>query len=290
MKLSMPTEMLRIRFGDVKSIEIIAEAGFDAYDYSMFFMQNENDILNTDDYKSHIEKLKETAKKCGISCNQAHAPFPSSKDDETNNKIIFDKILRSIEIAGALGAKCIIVHPKQHLKYMYNKEALYEMNMDFYNSLIPYAKNAGVKIAIENMFGWDANREVICDSVCSHAEEFCRYADDLNSPWITVCLDIGHCAVVGDDPANMIFKLGNRIEALHVHDNRYKNDDHMIPYAGKLDWHSITSALAKVGYSGDFTFETDNFYNSMDDSFIPTATRFLHDTGRHLISLIGKGL
>ena len=212
MKLSMPTEMLRIRFGDVKSIEIIAEAGFDAYDYSMFFMQNENDILNMDDYKSHIEKLKETAKKCGISCNQAHAPFPSSKDDETYNKIIFDKILRSIEIAGALGAKCIIVHPKQHLKYMYNKEALYEMNMEFYNSLIPYAKNAGVKIAIENMFGWDANREVICDSVCSHAEEFCRYADDLNSPWITVCLDIGHCAVVGDDPANMIFKLGNSKE------------------------------------------------------------------------------
>lgn len=290
MKLAMPTEKLRERFGDVKALEIISETGFDAYDYSMFCMQNNNDILNTDDYKNHIAKLKETAKQCGISCAQAHAPFPSATNDDMYNKIIFDKILRSIEIAGELGAKCIIVHPKHALEYLYNKQALYETNMEFYNSLIPYAQNAGVKIAIENMFGWDANREVICDAVCSHAEEFCKYVDDLNSPWITVCLDIGHCSVVGDDPANMIIKLGKRIEALHVHDNRYKSDDHLIPYAGKLDWHSITSALAQIGYSGYFTFETDNFYNSMDDSFIPTATRFLHDTGRHLISLIEKSL
>lgn len=294
MNLAMPTEKLRERFGDVKAVEMIAAAGFDAFDYSLFRMRYENDILNTDEYKSHLQNIMNTAKKCGIYCTQTHAPFPSSTDDKEYNKSIYKKLLRSIEISGMLGAKCVIIHPKQHLNRTYYlaecRSKLYEINMEFYNSLIPYAKNSGIKIAVENMFGWDDRRKVISDSTCSHPEEFCKYIDDLNSPYITACLDIGHCGVVGNDPANMIYKLGKRIGALHIHDNGYKNDDHAIPYAGHIDWYSVTKALADIGYNGDFTFETDNFYNSMDNDFLPTATKFLHDTGRHLISLIEKNL
>ncbi len=293
MKLAMPTEKLRERFGDAKAVEMIAEAGFDAYDYSMFQMQDKDNVLNTDEYKKYIAEIKNTAEKRGICCTQTHAPFPSSKDDEEYNKEIYKKIVRSIEISGMLGAKCVVIHPKHHLRDYYREECrreVYEMSMEFYNSLIPYAKDAGVKIAVENMFGYDNRREVISDSACSHAEEFCKYVDDLNSSYVTACLDIGHCGVVGDDPVNMIHKLGKRIGALHVHDNRYKNDDHMIPYAGYFDWKSITAALAETEYAGDFTFETDSFYNGMDNDFIPTATKFLHDTGRHLISLIEKNL
>lgn len=294
MKLAMHTNNLRERFGDVKAVEMIAEAGFDAYDYSLFCMREENDILNIGEYKQYVENIMNTAKKCGIYCTQTHAPFPSSTDDEEYTKSIYEKILRSIEISGMLGAKCVIVHPKHHLNREYYKEEcrkkIYDMNMEFYNSLIPYAKNAGVKIAVENMFGWDDRRGVISDSACSHPEEFRKYIDDLNSPHITACLDIGHCGVVGDDPVNMIKKLGKRIGALHVHDNRYKGDDHMIPYAGYFDWAAITAALAEIGYGGDFTFETECFYNGMDNDFIPTATKYLHDTGRHLISLIEKNL
>lgn len=294
MKLAMPTEKLRERFEDIKAIEMIADAGFDAYDYSLFRMRDENDILNTADYKTYMGKIADTARKCGIYCTQTHAPFPTSTDDEEYNKSIYEKLLRAIEISGMLGAKCVVVHPKQHLYRTYYlsecREKLYEINMEFYNSLIPYAKDAGVKIAVENMFGHDERRGVISDSTCSHPEEFCRYIDNLNSPYITACLDIGHCGVVGDDPSNMIYKLGKRIGALHVHDNGYKNDDHAIPYAGRIDWNAVTKALADIGYNGDFTFETDSFYRSMDDDFIPTATKFLHDTGRHLISLIEKNM
>lgn len=290
MKLAMPTEKLRARFGDIKALKIIAEAGFDAYDYSMFYMWEENENLSAKNYKQYIKTINDAANEYGISCVQTHAPFPTSTYEEKDNKVIYERLVRAIEISGMIGAKCVIIHPQQHLKYIYNIRELYEMNMEFYGSLIPYAKAAGVKIAVENMFQWDERRRVITDSTCSHSEEFCKYIDDLNSPHITACLDIGHCGVVGDDPVNMIHKLGKRIGALHVHDNKYKNDDHAIPYAGLFDWNAITAALADIDYSGDFTFETDGYYNGMDDEFIPTATKFLHDTGRHLISLIEKRL
>ena len=60
MKVSTTTSRIAKRFDDFTSIKVIADAGFDAVDYSMFCMnEEENCILNTDAYKEHILKVKE---------------------------------------------------------------------------------------------------------------------------------------------------------------------------------------------------------------------------------------
>ena len=136
------------------------------------------------------------------------------------------------------------------------------------------------------MFGFDERRGCLVENVCSNAAQLAKYRDALDDECFTVCLDVGHCGVVGNDAAQMIHELGNRIGAVHIHDNNYKNDEHTLPYMGKLNWDEILNAFADVNYQGDFTYEAFNFLRGFDKEFIPTALKFMHDTGRYMISKI----
>lgn len=286
MILSTQTDYLARKFGEEKAIEIIANAGFDAIDLSMFDMKNDDSVFNQSDYKEYAQKLKNQAQGRGLFFNQAHAPFPCSKLDDAYNAMIFDRIVRSIEIAGIVGVGCIVVHPMHHLPYIENADLLKQMNMEFYRSLAPYAKNAGIKIALENM--WQRNRETkeIVVSACSRTKEFVDWLDALSDDCFTACLDLGHCGLYGFDAAEMIKGLGDRLGALHVHDNDYQSDAHTAPYLGKMHWDTICEVLAKINYKGDFTLEADNFYTPFGESLATSSAKFLHDIGRNLLSKI----
>lgn len=285
MILSTQTDYLYRKFGTEKSIDMIADAGFDAIDLTLFDMKNDASVFCQDNYKELAKALKEKAQGRGLFFNQAHAPFPCSKNDAEYNEMIWHRICRSIEIAGIVGAKCIVVHPMHHLPYIENTEKLKEMNMEFYRSLAPYAKAAGVRIALENMWQRDAEKKIVV-SACSRTKEFADWIDTLNDDCFTACLDLGHCGLYGFDAAEMIKGLGHRLGALHVHDNDYQSDSHTAPYLGKMHWDTICEALAQTGYKGDLTLEADNFYNHFPEELAQSATKFLHDIGRNLIDSI----
>ncbi len=288
MFLSTQTDYLSRKFGIEKAIEIIADAGFDAIDLTMFDMKNDASVFCQDNYKELAKSIKEKAQSRGLFFNQAHAPFPCSKNDDEYNEMIFGRILRSIEVAGIVGAKCIVVHPMHHLPYIDNAEKIKEMNMEFYKSLAPHAKAAGVKIALENMWQRNAETKQIIVSACSRTKEFADWLDTLDDDCFTSCLDLGHCGLYGFDAAEMIKGLGHRLGALHVHDNDYQSDAHTAPYLGKMHWDTICDALAKINYKGDITLEADNFFNYFPEDIAPSVTKFLHDIGRNLIDRIEK--
>ncbi len=277
-------------FGDEKAIRLCKQYGYDAYDMSFFKMfSDDNDPMNQPDYREYAKHLRAVADEIGIVCNQAHAPFSSSVGDEAEDKKRFDAIVRSIEAAAILGAKAIVVHPKQHLPYKTEKAALWEMNLEFYRALAPVAKRCGIKIALENMWQYNHEGGRIIDSVCSRPEEFKAYLDELNDDCFTACFDIGHAAVTDEDIPYFIRTLGREyLLALHVHDVEHKNDNHNLPYTQKLNWDAITSALAEIDYQGDLTFEAGNFVKQFPQSVWDEASRLQVAVGRHLISEIER--
>lgn len=285
MLVSCPIECLEDRLGGTdKAIEMLANAGFDAYDISLCSVARNNaHWLNREDWREEVARLKAVADNAGIVCNQSHAPFPSSVGDPEKDAHIFDCIIRSMEAAAMLGAKIIVVHPKQHLKYAEHAAELREMNIEFYKKLIPYCEKFGIKVAAENM--WQENsfvRQPI-DSTCSRAPEFCDYIDSVGSEWIVACLDLGHTLLVSADNGEFIRKLGkDRLKALHVHDVSYSRDEHTLPYLLNNDFKAITEALCEIGYDGDITFEANNFYRKFPDSLIPACARFMCEVGRQL--------
>lgn len=287
MQLVTTTEKLSETFGDEECVRILAEAGFDAIDWGFFEMSAGKGIWCTDDWKNHALRLKELGRECGIGFSQAHAPFPSSQGEETADKIIMERILRSMEAAALMGIKNIVVHPKQHLVYAKEKKQLWQENLEFYRSLIPFCQTFGIRVCAENMWQYDSKRRYIVDSVCSQPEEFCSLLDALDSPWIVGCLDLGHCALVGVEPEDFIRAMGkDRLKALHVHDVDYLHDCHTMPFMKNLNWENITRALAQIGYEGDFTFEADSFYSGFPAPLMKDACRLMERTGRYLIGQI----
>jgi len=287
MKLVTQTEILEKAFGGEECVRILAKAGFDAADVSFFGMEEGEGIWCGHGWREYALRLKETGMECGLGFEQAHAPFPSSLGKEPYDTEIRKWIIRSMEAASLMGVKNIVVHPIQHLNYMKNREQLFEASVEFYRSLIPYCEEFNIRVCAENMWQYDDRRKIIVDSVCSCPEEFNRMLDELDSPWIAGCLDLGHCALVGREPADFIREMGkDRLRALHVHDVDYVDDCHTMPFMESLDWNAVTCALGEIGYEGNLTFEADSFLAKMPKELMPEASRLMAKTGRYLIGRI----
>lgn len=287
MVLSTQNSTLIHRVGDEKAITMLAEAGFDAIDYSFCTLSKlEEHPMTGPGYREYAKHLKDFAESNGVFFNQAHAVFPSGKvGEEEFNKITFDRILCDMEAAAVMGVSNIVVHPVHCFGHDVDE---WQYNMEFYAKLLPYAKQFGIKIALENMWRRDPNRGFIIASVLGFGKELAEFYDALDPRYFTVCLDIGHSALVGEMPDDVIRLLGKRIGCLHVHDVDYLNDNHTLPFTRKLDWGAITNALADIDYIGDFTYEADSFLVNYPDEMLPVALKFMHDTGRQLIKMKEK--
>ncbi len=284
MKISSTTDKIALEYGLKSSVDMLSAAGYDAIDFSQF----DKEIYNADFGDDYYTELRKYAESKGVYFNQSHAPFGSSFEDKERTAKRFTEITRAMKRASLLGVRNIIVHPCQHLKYNTpgNPEILFEYNMDFYSRLVPYCEEYGIKVALENM--WQ-HTGMINHSTCSRPDEFIRYLDELNNDCFVACLDIGHAALVREDPDQFIKRLGaKRLKCLHVHDVDGTNDSHTLPFFGVVDWHKVMSALAEIGYDGEITFEADNFFNNKPVELYGDCAKLMAKTGRYLADYFEK--
>ena len=296
MELSINIGNLMGRYDFAKCIDIYKEAGFTACDYSVMGMVNDADPMNGDNYRELAEAARRISDEKGFPITQTHAPFnfPGKfwNDPVVFEEMIMPRMIRSIEISAMLGAKVTIVHPFHSVVYRGNEEWLFEKNMEYYRSLIPYAKEYGIKIAVENMFQADPLRKFIVADTYSDPHEFVRYVDTLDSEYIVACLDVGHVALpLSDYTAQDVIRIlgHDRLQSLHIHDNDYRNDQHLLPYQGLLDWMAIAQALGEIDYQGDFTYEVNGRHiNHCDEGFVPYLARHMGDVGKHITAEIER--
>jgi sugar phosphate isomerase/epimerase len=71
---------------------------------------------------------------------------------------------------------------------------------------------------------------------------------------VGVCLDVGHAHMEGD-LVEAIETVSEHLTAVDLHDNRRRADDHGLPFEGTIDWPAALTAIQKVGYEGELTFE-----------------------------------
>ena len=270
MKLVTTTDLLTRKTDAKTAVSMIKEAGFDGIDLSMFYMMYHSDPLGGDQYADYVKELRAYADSLSIGFEQGHSPFPSyDAANASYTERIVPYIQRSIEIAGMLGIKYLVIHPISPVQKPQDAD-LKQFNISFYRSLLPYAKEYGV-------------------TVCSLGKDLADYVDALDSPYIAACLDLGHCGLVGEDAAEAIRALGrDRLKALHVHDNNFRADQHLLPYLGQMNWESITSALKEIRYTGNLTFEADATFVALpsDRSLLSSAWQYMESVGRYLIKKV----
>lgn len=69
-----------------------------------------------------------------------------------------------------------------------------------------------------------------------------------------VCLDFGHAFLLGD-LIDAIEQVSGHLIATHVHDNNKREDSHLAPFEGRIEWPPALMAIQKVGYDGTLLFE-----------------------------------
>ena len=280
MKISTEIHSTSVFVGEEKAVELIAKAGFDYYDLSMFrmcqydwanrrLMENSNPFAGND-YLKFVKSIKKIAADNGITCNQAHAPFP------TCCKEIRDFYDRALECAAEAGAKCCVVHPDN------NKNA--EENAEMYFGLLPKAKEYGVKIAVENMWNWNNEKQRAAFAACSTPQSMLDHVKAVNDPDFVVCLDIGHAEMMEETSAvEMIKAIGGKyLQALHMHDNNKINDSHKLPLTMNIDYPPIIKALKEINYQGDFTLEADQCLKDYGKDRIEEGLAQMAKTARKL--------
>ena len=245
MKLAMegfiPCKYLGYREG----LKMIRDAGFDAVDFSMYFLHEIENMLD-DNFRQTAHGIRSILDELHLPCCQAHAPFTLCVDDNFDEgNPAFAEVVRSLEFTAILGAPHIVVHGPVGSSDPTSAE-YEELIYSYFKALEPYCKKFGIKIAVENLRG----------AGCRTPDAHSRLLRRLDSKWFTGLIDLGHANLVGYTPAEFL-RLCDRgtIHGLHVHDNFGINDDHLNPFSGSIDWADAMHALAEIGYDGPIIME-----------------------------------
>jgi sugar phosphate isomerase/epimerase len=280
MKIGTESMIFREKTDERRCLELIAGAGFDCVDYSMFNLAGKSpDWLLADDYLSRAAETKKMLAEVGLECYQGHAPFRLTWDgarDESNPDYL--GILRALEYAGIIGCSRVVVHGIGQSRDV----DIVKFNQEFYLSLEPYARKAGVKIAVENLFRHDEFHPHLLKRI--DAAELTGILSGLPSDCFTGCLDVGHAAICGTEPDEFLRSIPKGlITCLHVQDNDRTKDLHLLPYISQLRMAEFLAALKEYGYDGVFNLETSHFYRNIPVELLPAALRFAAETARYMV-------
>lgn len=278
------------RFGEVEALRHLKEAGFDGCDFSMFgYDKPETGLFYRDDWREVVKTFKQAADDLSLPFLQAHAPFPSNAPDDPERTSEIRRCLGlSLEACHITECPMVVFHPTHKAPLPADpdaREAIFQMNVEFYGSYLARARELGVTLLVENMFGRNERYNRIVPSAFSYADEINRLVDTLDGQ-IGVCLDVGHAILVNDPMEHMAKVFGHRLKALHLHSNDGVSDRHTAPLIHPMNWEELGHALFEIGYEGPITLESDGFLRGLPDEMTDLGLRFMCENARYIASLV----
>jgi sugar phosphate isomerase/epimerase len=151
----------------------------------------------------------------------------------------------AMEAARLLGCESMVVHlglpREQTIPPGDNDAGAVRRSLE---QLAAIASSSGVRLALE----------VIPNDLSTPDALVAWLEDEVELDDAGICLDFGHAHLLGGAP-EAVEALAGHVICTHVHDNRGVADDHLVPFAGTIDWATTLAALWKIGYNGPLVFE-----------------------------------
>jgi len=145
-----------------------------------------------------------------------------------------DEHLRAIEVAKILEAKTYTVHPGWVEKKWCTSQLLQRCQENTARALEELAANADeIIICLENQHPSD-DKEKAGVSPAQLRSIVCEL------PQVGFTFDVGHAQLYNKDPVDFILALGvEKVRLAHLHDNTGKNDAHLPPGRGSVNWSAL---------------------------------------------------
>ncbi len=198
-------------------------------------------MVSADAVSQDVDVLRRLADYHGMPVLALHAPC-LLVTQRVWGREPWGKLVRSKEVAEALGASVVVVHPPFRWQRDYAK--------DFTEGLARMSEESDVVFAVENMYPLRAG-----------GAEMAPYAPHWNpvqmdTPHVT--LDLSHTAVSGSDAIAMAEELGGRLAHVHMADGSgLPKDEHLVPGRGTQPCAPLLRKLAADGYSGTVVLEVN---------------------------------
>jgi sugar phosphate isomerase/epimerase len=150
------------------------------------------------------------------------------------------KLDKSAEMANALGAGVVVVHPPFRWQREYAK--------GFAEGIDRLENETGLDFAVENMYPWRAA-----------GRDLTPYSPGWNpvdGPYPHVTLDLSHASTAGVDSMAMAMALGRRLAHVHMTDGSGSaRDEHLVPGRGNQRADELLEHLARQEFAGSIVLE-----------------------------------
>ncbi|MFT2689602.1 sugar phosphate isomerase/epimerase family protein [Clavibacter zhangzhiyongii] len=203
-------------------------------------------MVTNDEVTQDAAALRALSEEHGLPILSIHAPvlllthFVWGRDPKV-------KLERSAELARAVGAPAVVVHPPFRWQAGYAES--------FLDIVRATQERTGVEIAVENMFPW----QVAGRSMKAYAPGWDPTVMDCDA----TTLDFSHASLSGQDALEMAKALGPRLRHVHLCDGSGSQDDgrifdeHLLPGRGTQPVAETLRWLAEQGWQGGVVAEVN---------------------------------
>ncbi len=211
--------------------QLIKEAGFDCV---MLWWSDQ--FGRGDSYKDDVR----LARKAGLIVENLHAPVHEQNclsDENEKGEHMFQSYLECMDDCYRNAVSTLVIHLPN------DKYPLNDLGMKRVESLIKEAEGKNVRIAFENLNNLNNTASVL---------------NTFHSASAGFCYDSCHHINYAPD-VDLLGLYGDRLLALHLHDNGGVHNQHQLPFDGKTDWNELMRKIAQAGYDGPITLEPMNW-------------------------------
>jgi sugar phosphate isomerase/epimerase len=164
---------------------------------------------------------------------------------------------RALQLAKEIGAPNITTEPGGLL----TSDQLWDQGAQiFYDEIMPCVELAD---ELEVYLLIEPEPELLIEKF----DEYLRFADRIESPWIGLNFDIGHAYCVSEDPQDWVEKMAPHTKHYHFEDIAASRvHKHLIPGHGAIDFAATVEAINRTGYDGWLTVELYPYIDNPDDA------------------------
>jgi sugar phosphate isomerase/epimerase len=150
------------------------------------------------------------------------------------------KLERSAEMAAALGADVVVVHPPFRWQREYAA--------GFVDGIADLERRTGLAFAVENMYPWRAAGRQM--------QVYLPGWDPSEEDYAHTTLDLSHAATARADPVALARRLGDRLRHVHLTDGSGSaRDEHLVPGRGTQPVGALLGHLADSDFTGHVVVE-----------------------------------
>jgi sugar phosphate isomerase/epimerase len=214
-----------------------------------------------------VQQLAEWLADTGLELHSVHAPafdalrdgrwvgsYSNASGDETRRKSALAETEAALAMARIVPFRYVVVHlgmpAVEQVPPQDNQRAAARRSVE---DIAEMAARVNVQVALE----------VIPNALSSAAALSQLIEDDLDGADVGICLDYGHAHLMGD-LGEAVETVSGHLWTTHVHDNRGKRDEHLVPFSGSIDWDAAMMATQKIGYDGALILEVGDTGDPLD--------------------------